>query len=172
MERTLLQNMPDFQIYLNAGDLMKKLGKQATDKAIGQGLSASLLHLESAVKHNMTSFTRTGRLRSSITTRIKGKTGTIGTNVNYGPYVEYGTRPHLILPRYKKILAWPIAGQSRAGLGRGPQGTLKGKGQFAYARVVHHPGFKGHHYMRRALDDNRKIISSLFQRFLADALGK
>lgn len=37
----------------------------------------------------------TGRLRNSITTKVeeiqKGTVATVGTNVDYGPYVEYGT---------------------------------------------------------------------------------
>lgn len=34
----------------------------------------------------------TGRLRASITNRIDGDRAIIGTNVEYAPYVEYGTR--------------------------------------------------------------------------------
>ena len=36
----------------------------------------------------------TGQLRSSITHRIEGTTGIVGTNVEYAPYVEYGTGKH------------------------------------------------------------------------------
>lgn len=34
----------------------------------------------------------TGRLRNSISHAVQGDTVYIGTNVEYGPYVEYGTR--------------------------------------------------------------------------------
>lgn len=33
----------------------------------------------------------TGQLRQSITHEVEGNTGVIGTNVEYAPYVEYGT---------------------------------------------------------------------------------
>lgn len=33
----------------------------------------------------------TGQLRQSITHQVEGNTGVIGTNVEYAPYVEYGT---------------------------------------------------------------------------------
>lgn len=33
----------------------------------------------------------TGQLRASITHEIEGQTGIVGTNVEYAPYVEYGT---------------------------------------------------------------------------------
>jgi phage gpG-like protein len=38
----------------------------------------------------------TGRLRQSITHRIEGSTGIVGTNVEYAPYVEYGTGKHAL----------------------------------------------------------------------------
>lgn len=33
----------------------------------------------------------TGQLRASITHYVEGQTGIVGTNVEYAPYVEYGT---------------------------------------------------------------------------------
>lgn len=33
----------------------------------------------------------TGQLRASITYEVEGNTGVVGTNVEYAPYVEYGT---------------------------------------------------------------------------------
>lgn len=35
---------------------------------------------------------RTGNLRSSITGRVAGEQAIIGTNVEYAPYMEYGTK--------------------------------------------------------------------------------
>lgn len=35
-----------------------------------------------------------GQLRASITHEIDGNTGVVGTNVEYAPYVEYGTGIH------------------------------------------------------------------------------
>ncbi|OKI04929.1 hypothetical protein A6A06_09545 [Streptomyces sp. CB02923] len=55
----------------------------------------------------------TGRLRSSIVARQTGggrRVGyEVGTNVNYAAAVEYGTAPHVIVPKNKKALAWPGA---------------------------------------------------------------
>ena len=36
----------------------------------------------------------TGQLRASITHEVEGQTGIVGTNVEYAPYVEYGTGIH------------------------------------------------------------------------------
>lgn len=55
----------------------------------------------------------TGRLRSSIVHRVDDRgrtyTVTVGTNVHYAPYVEHGTAPHRIYPRFKQALYWPGA---------------------------------------------------------------
>lgn len=49
----------------------------------------------------------TGTLAASYTAEVEGLHGTAGTNVEYGPYVEYGTRfagaqPHLT-PAAEKV---------------------------------------------------------------------
>lgn len=36
----------------------------------------------------------TGQLRASITHEVEGQTGIVGTNIEYAPYVEYGTGIH------------------------------------------------------------------------------
>lgn len=55
----------------------------------------------------------TGRLRSSIVHRVSGGSSSVdvavGTNVNYAEDVEYGTAPHVILPKNGKALYWPGA---------------------------------------------------------------
>ena len=136
--------------------------------ALNQALRKVALHLEGKAKDNVTPFTITGRLRSSITHTVGLNKVTIDTKVAYAPFVEYGTRPHIIRPKSRKALAWPTGGQSAAGLGRGTQGTLRGKGSFAFAKVVHHPGTKGHHYMKDALDSSRGEII----RMITDELHK
>jgi HK97 gp10 family phage protein len=78
----------------------------------------------------------TGRLRSSIVHRIDGSgrvTGiTVGTNVSYAADVEYGTAPHVILPKNKKALYWPGAAHP--------------------VSRVNHPGTRPRPFMRPALD--------------------
>ena len=43
----------------------------------------------------------TGRLRSSITHKVEGLLGEVGTNVHYAPYVEFGTRKMKAQPYLK-----------------------------------------------------------------------
>ena len=51
----------------------------------------------------------TGRLRASITPEVRwqGNTaiGVVGSNVDYAPYVELGTRPHFVPSKYIGVWA-------------------------------------------------------------------
>src|SRR5690606_40700114 len=46
-------------------------------------------------------------------------------------FVEYGSQPHMIYPRYKQALYWTGAGYPRA--------------------IVHHPGATSHHFIRSSV---------------------
>lgn len=76
--------------------------------------------------------TPTGHLRRSIEKDKKGKwksrhhIWTVSTDVNYAPYVEYGTAPHVIRPR--------TAGGTLA--------YFTSSGNKRFAKVVKHPGTK------------------------------
>lgn len=63
--------------------------KAAKDAAIERALEAIGLQAEGNVA--MLAPVDTGRLRGSITHEVDGDTAYIGTNVEYAPYVEYGT---------------------------------------------------------------------------------
>ena len=81
---------------------------------------------------------RTGRLRSSIRAdppRIFSFRGslTVGSDLEYAAAVNDGSRPHIIRPRTKQVLRFQVGGQT------------------VFARVVHHPGTKGVHFLDRAL---------------------
>ncbi|MDX3074619.1 HK97 gp10 family phage protein [Streptomyces sp. MI02-7b] len=78
----------------------------------------------------------TGRLRASIVHRVEGggrSVGVvIGTNVSYAADVEYGTKPHVILPKNKKALYWPGAAHP--------------------VSKVNHPGTRPRPFMRPAVE--------------------
>jgi len=73
---------------------------------------------------------RTGRLRQSIAVRFERDKVAVGPTVPYAPYVEYGTKPHIIHPVHAKALAFEVGG------------TL------VFAKLVHHPGFAGRFFAR------------------------
>jgi hypothetical protein len=82
---------------------------------------------------------RSGHLRSSIAwdLTVSPLQADIGTDVDYGLFVEVGTKPHTIRSKGP----WPLRNR-RAGKVLG--------------RVVHHPGTRAQPYLRPALDDIRQ----------------
>lgn len=82
----------------------------------------------------------TGRLRASIRVERRSTFGlrqrwTVGSDVEYAPMVNDGTKPHIIRPRTKKALKFKMGGKT------------------VYAKVVHHPGTRARPFLDRALAD-------------------
>jgi phage gpG-like protein len=84
----------------------------------------------------------TGRLRASIIPeiRVSGPTqiqGVVGSNVEYAPFVELGTKPH-----------WPPVGALEVWARR------HGISAFLVARAISRRGTKAVKYLERAFDQN------------------
>ena len=77
---------------------------------------------------------RTGRLRQSIVVRFERDKVAVGPTVSYAPYVEYGTKPHIIRPVHAKALAFEVEGTT------------------VFAKLVHHPGFAGRFFARSSYE--------------------
>ncbi len=96
---------------------------------------------------------KTGNLGRSIRPGFfSGSQAIVEAHANYAAYVELGTRPHVIRPKNKKVLAWPAAGSARL------SGSTKRGGSSIFAREVHHPGTKPQPYLvpgaKKAIEDN------------------
>jgi hypothetical protein len=66
----------------------------------------------------------------------------VQARAGYAAYVELGTKPHVIRPKRKRVLAWAAtAGGSRLS-GRPRKGAT-----MRFAKVVHHPGTKPNPYL-------------------------
>lgn len=61
---------------------------------------------------------------------------TIVTAAGAAPFLEFGTRPHVIRPRNKKMLSWPANASGRRLSGR----ARTNAGPRIFARKVNHPG--------------------------------
>lgn len=94
----------------------------------------------------------TGRLRSSITTRVETWRAIVGTNVRYAPFVEFGTRPHF--PPPAALQPWA----RRHGL----------RLAWALARAIARRGTKPHPFMRPAFEALRGRLRDLLERLAAD----
>ena len=85
----------------------------------------------------------TGRLRGSINVKREYLSKVIGTNVEYATDVEYGSGPHEIVAKNKKVLA------------------NKKKG-IIFGRRVKHPGSPPRPYLRPAFENNKKRVAEFF----------
>ena len=81
--------MADIKFTSNVNDILRQLenGKRNALTAIGSSA-------ETHTKDNITAddLIDTGRLRNSISHSIDGEAAYIGTNVEYAPYLELGTK--------------------------------------------------------------------------------
>lgn len=78
----------------------------------------------------------TGRLRNSIHSDLTsdGFGIRVGTNVNYAPDVEFGTKPHTIKPKDSEALRWEDENGEH------------------FAKKVEHPGTEAQPFLRPAID--------------------
>ncbi len=87
----------------------------------------------------------TGRLRQSIHSSIDGASiplwGLVDTNVNYAPFVEYGTKPHF--PPRAPLETWARA---------------HGMNVYALVKAIGFRGTKGRHMFQRGLEAARGKI--------------
>jgi len=138
---------------------LKRLGDEyprvfirlATEEAYERSVSGARKH------------SKTGRMEGNIELEVRGLEGKvwIGNSgmitpfrggTNYGVFVHFGTRPHDIRPRERKALRWT-------------RGSV-----FAFAKTVHHPGYKGDPFMYRALDETERIFDKLATEAVNEAI--
>lgn len=110
------------------------------DKRIADGLIKAGLIVERRAKQICPR--KTSRLARSITSEVSKNRVVIGSNVEYAPMVEMGTRPHTITPKNKKALFWPGAGHP--------------------VKVVNHPGTRPQPFLRPALIGSLRKIKKVF----------
>ena len=125
---------------------------QNTELAIEQALEICGGMCESHAKDNLTAFPRvdTGTLRNSITHKVNSEDEEvyIGTNVDYGPYVEYGTGIY-----------------AEQGGRQTPWFYVDAKGKGHYTR-----GMKPSHFLRNALQDNMQEYQNVINDCLNNAV--
>lgn len=124
---------------------------ERTVKEITEAISKATLTIHSSAQREapVNKNTGGGNLRQSIRYRLARLQGIVEVNANYAAHVEFGTKPHTIIPRTKKVLA------------------NRRTGQF-FGKVVHHPGTKANPFLQRAFQRSSDKIRSIFN----DAMEK
>ena len=81
--------MEDIKFTSNVNDILRRMEKGKRNALTAIGLTA-----ETHTKENITAdkLVDTGRLRNSISHAVDGEAAYIGTNVEYAPYLELGTK--------------------------------------------------------------------------------
>lgn len=96
---------------------------------------------------------RSGRLSRSLRIEPRGRLERHvvmgGARAPHAPYVEHGTRPHLIRPRRARALRFEV------------------DGEIIYARLVHHPGTSPMEVMARAAEEALKELPGIARRTIA-----
>lgn len=151
-----------------------RLGAQSTQKA----LDKTVVDVEAYVMREAGQHTRTGALFASVDKRRIPGGWEVFHDLQRAPhavFVHWGTKPHVIRPKaggaykaYKdadgktRRKGIPAGGRARVAL-RWPSG-----GQFAFAKEVHHPGYKGDPWMVRAA----QLAPALFARHVQDQINR
>lgn len=116
-----------------------------TRKFLGQiGLRAVAIAKEKVPRKtgNLGRTIRLGNVTDTDAQIIAGGQGGVG----YAQIVEYGSRPHVIVPRNKKVLAWGGARRLSGSLRSGSAATI-------FARRVNHPGTKAKPFLKPAAEE-------------------
>ena len=148
----------DFSIQIKGLDELirdaKKVGGDMTNK-LREAMVASTTGIQNDAKAiNPSSFkNQTGTLRRSIQKRVEGAhRGVVFTDEKYAPYVEFGTRPHVITPKNRKMLAFRVGGR------------------LVFAKRVNHPGTRAYNYMRDAFENNKIKIHKIYDRLALEVV--
>lgn len=114
---------------------------RALDHRLGVWMQQALDDVAARAKQTTTFTDRTGALRASIGTSGPegswsgaGLSGEVAAGAPYAAAIEFGSRPHDIVPIHRKVLRWP------------------GEGGFRYSRRVRHPGTEPRRFLADALD--------------------
>lgn len=132
----------------NLDRLLSKLNKLA-NLNVSEPLTKACLLVENAAKLNAP--VDKGQLRQSITHEIDGNIGVVGTNVEYAPYVEFGTGIY-----------------AAAGNGRQDRWSYQDAEGNWHSTIGQQP----QPFLEPALESNRKEIDKIFKDFLKEGVSK
>jgi HK97 gp10 family phage protein len=95
----------------------------------------------------------TSNLRGSIQMDLHPMSAEIYPTAKYAPYVNFGTKPHVIEPKNGKVLAF------------------KSGGKLIFARKVNHPGTKANPFMERTVEKVTERVGQIFQKVVDKAIN-
>lgn len=124
------------------------------DALQNKALANTAVEIEQYITQQADTHSKTGQLVRSIDSRKVPVGYEIFHDLQHAPhavFVHWGAKAHVIKPKDKKVLRW-VAGD-----------------QFAFAKEVHHPGYKGDPWMKRAADLAPRIFAKHVETLLRSA---
>ena len=103
----------------------------------------------------------TGRLRASITPEVRPGNpieGVVGSNVDYAPYMELGTKPH-----------WPPWGP---GTPLAIWARRHGISAYLVARAISKKGTKARRFLQLAYENNQRRIFAIFDKAVGSIIER
>jgi len=146
----------DMKMTIQGLEELQKLLSDPTliDAPIKDFLHKSTLSVEDEAKRN--AVVDTGRYRASITSEVEPRKGTVGSNVEYAPFIEFGTKPH-----------WPPPGALE------PWARRHGfASEFMVRRAIAQRGTKALHTLENALKVSKGKIQDFLDQVGNDILGR
>jgi hypothetical protein len=149
-----ISDMAEFSVQIQGLDqLVAKLNEAPAIAApiLQRALSASQAIL---AKHTVKGIVpwRTGFLVQSFRAELSPAMLRWFPTADYAPHVEFGTKPHVIVPKNKKALYWPGADHP--------------------VRKVNHPGTKPNQFMERIISTSQDEINATFAKALEQITAK
>lgn len=125
------------------------------DALRNKAFAKTAVDVEKLVEQAADKHTKTGALFSSVfSKRISAATYEVGHDLQRAPhavFVHWGTKPHIIKPKNRKLLRWPSGGS------------------FVFANFVNHPGYAGDPYLTRIADQVPRIFAAHVETLLRKA---
>jgi hypothetical protein len=130
-------------------DLIRRLeavGKAATDTSLHDWQIQTVRYAKENTRPNK----KTGITSASIQPGHRDRAGAMVEAAGAAVFLEFGTKPHVIVPRFGRVLAWAPDARNRRLSGAPRKGTKSS--DLIFARKVNHPGTKPYPFMVPAAD--------------------
>lgn len=126
-------------------------------------------NLKTVVYSRFVPWKRTKKLQQSVVNQVINENSSrVYVGVDYGHFVEEGTKPHIIRPRPgKKFLAIPLWGAKSS---LKTQKVTRKISKFIFVKQVNHPGTKPYPFFAPAIESTKTEIPFIWQKEIGKKL--
>lgn len=125
----------------------------ATREMVRRQVKMAVRDIREEARDNHKFITRSGMTEKSIMSKVQDNEGTVYLASDVAVFQHEGTKAHLIVPRFKKVLRFAV------------------NKKFVFTKRVQHPGIKADPFLYNAADKMLPTITSRFETALNNLLG-